>query len=681
MIVCGAMKDVNLWMVSFVMTYVNQELKKRSMVTIQPRFLQHINSWVRAIVKQSVYAREFSYVGGIFQKSDVTPERIQLLQPYLYADMRTVVFVLGMLMRYSSIEGEDDVRNAVRKIIDTQREHFRTGLDSTRTVDDMFRIKGYARVSPSAQMAHQQQQQSNANRANTAPSSSSTRATPFVSTVPLSELEDNDFIALNHDDSMSGMPDERPVDAFQSNFPGLRDQMMQQPPTATRGILGLGDGNSNSNTNNQPFQYNVRNNANNPFSNVTIKTRDYRYITLRIGDGKSNMAARMDPRQWACSLGAQRLMAILNECGSTLTRDMVCALLMLLSEQYIKSPHYRLDSEGVPQVHSGAHPENIRVVEFEAGFMHISYCWLMILDVSVMQVVREMLVKLNSYRHQPYHRCLWQHNEMFPNTFETLDIGNRDCDDERHEVLVLENPAYYSENELRVLYAEHEMEHHQAKRVMFMRIDCSLDHLAAVKREEELRWYSGMVTERDLARVLYSAERTFGADPHSRYHNVSFDSSDMAHLDDTTCLFMPDRYYQVPNEAWNENSPPSVPRTVAHWDVLFAHEEDVEKRRRAYCGLPYFTSAAVVDDRMRRWERFVNHQYIKYPEELHQRFMPRATEYASNDQERESIRNLLEEELGSRRSAPMSGAEQRYVGECRSIAQDSLKNLRNRGAR
>lgn len=684
MVLCGAMKDVNLWLLSFVMTYVNQELKRRSMVTIQPRFLQHISSWVRAIVKQSVYAREFSYVGGIFQTSDVTPERIQLLQPYLYADMRTIVFVLGMLTRYSSIEGEDDVRKAVRTIIERQREHFRTGLDSTRTVDDMFRIKGYARMPASS---------SSQSSASAPPANNGSRnihgLSSFVSNIPVDHLVDNDFTALNADDSRSNLPpiydsqqqeqqQQQQHDLFQTNFPGLREQMvMQQPPSGTRGVLNRDD-NIRGDRAQRPFEYQsgAKDRPPNPFSNVTVKTRDYRYITLRFGDGKSGMPSRMDPRQWACSQGAQRLMPMLNECGSTLTRDMVCALLMLLSEQYIKSPHYQLDKDGVPQVHAGARPENIRVVEFDAGFIHISYCWLMILDVSTTQVMREVLVKLNSYRHQPRQRCLWQHNEMFPNTFETLDLGNEDCDSERHEVLELENPSYYSPEELRVLYTEREMEHHQSKQVMFVRVNCSLDHMAALKREAELRWYNGSVTERDLARVFYSAERAFGADPHSRYHNVSFENGDMDHLEDTMCLFMPDRYYQVPNDAWTDNSPKSVPRTVAHWDVLFAHEKDVEERRRAYCNLTYFTSSAVIDDRMRRWEQFDGHQYIKYPQDLHQRFMPRATECAVSEEERQSIRNLLEEEMSSRKSAPMSSTERRYANRCRAIAQESLDNLR-----
>lgn len=681
MIVCGAMKDVNLWMVSFVTTYINQELKRRSMVTIQPRFLQHINSWVRAVVKQSVYAREFSYVGGIFQKSDVTPERLQLLQPYLYADMRTVIFVMGTLMRYSSIEGEDDVRKAVRSIIDKQRETLRLGLDSTRTVDDMFRIKGYTRMTTAQAEASQRQQQKRASNA-----SSTSRA--FVPNIPVNELIDNDFSMLDGEDSMSGLP---PVDSpsmhngastsFQSNFPGLREQIMQQPPPGTRGILGVAD-DTPAGKAYRPYQYDGGFNRGNGSFNqhmTTVKTRDYRYITLRIGDGKGNVASRMDPKQWTCMLGAKRLMPMLNECNSTVTCDMVCALLMLLSEQYIKSPYYKLDARGVPEVHLGGRTENIRVVEFEMGFMHISYCWLMILDVSVMQVMRDMLVKLNSYRHQPRQRCLWQHDEMFPNTFETLDIGNEDCDNERHPVLELENPAYYSDDELRVLYDQSEMEHHQAKRVPLVRINCSLDHLAATKREAELRWHNSPVTECDLARVLYSAERLFGADHISRYHNVQFTAADMSHLENTMCLYMPDQYYQVPNEAWTVSSPPSVPRTVAHWDALLADEPDVEKRRRIYCTLSYFTDAAVINDRMSRWERFVSHEFIQYPEALHQRFMPRVAEGARSlqqQQQQAAAFNLLEEELNSRRNAPMSHTERQYANECRDAAHASILRLK-----
>jgi hypothetical protein len=139
------MKDVNMWLTSFTITYINSELKRRSRPTLQPRFIMHIESWVRAVVKENVLSREFSYLGGIFQAHDVTPERILLLQPYMYANMSTIVFVLGMLSRHSSIEGEDDVRKAVCEIIKRQRNALRVGVESIRAFSDMFRIVGYQR--------------------------------------------------------------------------------------------------------------------------------------------------------------------------------------------------------------------------------------------------------------------------------------------------------------------------------------------------------------------------------------------------------------------------------------------------------------------------------------------------------------------------------------------------------
>jgi hypothetical protein len=698
MITCGTMKNVNMWLVSFVITYINQELKKRSMPTIQPRFIQHIFSWVRAVVKQTVLAREFSYIGGIFQAHDVTPERIQLLQPYLYATMSNVVFVLGMLSRYSTMQGEDDMRTAIHSIVNQQREKLKMGLDNTRTFDDMFRVKGYHRPTAPPSTANNIPMHFN-NIADERPSSPRpmsgidtvrTEMRQFSAQVTVNDLANSNFVELDGEDSSSGFygrptNGEASMEAPTSNFPGLHEQLCQNAPVASRGIFAGQPTNTaaaadsirfaeDRDANNQ-YHFIAPNNGN-AYGNRPVD-RDYRYLTFRLrslGDGAGFKASQ---KQQACSQGAKRFMPILNENKSNVTEDMLSVLLMTLSEQFIKSPHYFLDANNEVRVRPGGQMENIRVVEFEQGLMHISYCWLLMMNVSTTKVVREILTKLNSYRYQPYEMCLWQHNEMFPNTFETIEIGHVDCEHAKYEELILENPAFYSDDELYVLYSDEELVHHKSKKVPLMRVDSSLNMLAAQKRSEELSWHDDYITERTMARVLYTqAESTFGADRTSEYHNCSFDPSDFAHLDDTICLQMPDCYYHVPNTAWTSDSPASVPPTMAHWDVLLSDEKNVEERRRIYCQLSYFTSTEVVNDRLSRWEKYVGRKYVNYPQALQQRFMPRATEFAVDAGDASTIRNLLEEELSNQSGYILSPEEMKLLSKRRDSARDSMAKLR-----
>ena len=577
--------ELTLWMVGFVLGHISRTLIDQGMRPLPPRTIQMTETGARTLAIQEVVVREYCMPNGMYFANDVTPHNLVSLEPFLYVGIGHVVTAVGKLVNEWFVKGEGSVRAAIREWMRQQKA--RKG-----SINPLFkRIYNCPPQPPPTGNAY-------------APATPQTRANEVGDRVR-TILGDARYASGSSSNALLAL-DEFRDESSNSNMATDSSRML----SATTNFVS-----SNSLPAYVPsHDYNGGGGNHNGYrSGLREDWYDFNWVRFE----RTNRS--VEPFMFL----AKELMPLIESTPAIakISVDIVCMALTRLSEETLESPNYvkydRHDLMNEP-VADDSMMSSATILRVEEKSIFVNYHWLCSIEEPSVQIVENSIRALCAKRHQPYQRLTWTPSDEHPNTFNVIEIGNHDCDDERYETMVTPNASYLPESYMNILYPnQREQREHQWKRIENTRIDMSYDRYAARLHCEKYYGHELPTTERDMARTLYTAEQVLGElDDHSRYHCHEFAERDFVQFDDKRDVDMPEECFRVHNPDANV---PGAPRTVVYHDILHADEPDARKRARAFKLNAEFTVSECCEDRVDMAGRSIGLEMYSYPDDFRKR--------------------------------------------------------------
>lgn len=561
-----AIEDVGVWLVGFVVGYINRFLKDKGVRPLNPRMVQNIRTGARSFCIQRMLC-EFFMPGGIAEHEDISCKSIARVMQGAFVQRCDLIPALGNLAPFCFIQGEDDVRRAISMYMTSmaRRKHSRNVLFKR-----VFDVED----------THE-------------PASSASCSMP-------DEVQPPTPTHNTDDDVSNGAFSDMPSGVGRAGFYASSYIHGAAPDTEMHG--------DRSGRHGRTYDQNQQ-------RRMTEPQKNYDFNWYRI---KLNIKYGKDP--WT-DIASTLMPQMKNDPAirKSYSIEAVATILRKLSDESIEAPHYHKpdhmarpmaepQAQGRERIHS-----NVAILE--DGGLCISYHWAsrMIGEGST-DMMREALKDMCSKRHQPHAKFLYGHDDRFPNTYDVLELGTLQCNDPTLPLLSCPNASHTPAAELDILYPKEDVRReHEWKTCQDMELRESMDEFAAAQHYKRCYGHHVRVTERDKAKALYLLERyTELSDVKSAWHDAALGMDQFDVFDNQDWADLPSHCFRVPH--------PSDPEVMVHHAHLLYPDVSHEIAEELYRINNNWALSDYADHRMRLAHLARSKTSKLYPEILRHRY-------------------------------------------------------------